>query len=240
MIGHIEDVKQKAIMESKENTIMESKENMGIKEKGSVVATLAAMALASFCTCGADAAAYGPARLSVDGGWTVNVVSGDASATLAVDPPRRIAVYDERHDALPVFNPKKAGYARGLRLKGIRACECSVLFALDASSVEVHTISDGLVLKKDNDYRLDPRWGTLGWVDENAKKRFGVCFVCLFDKANRFRRAMCGREDCPEKRFAARCHAASAHTLQRGNASRECLCRCADRLAGTSELVPGD
>ncbi len=156
---------------------MESKENMGIKEKGSVVATLAAMALASFCTCGADAAAYGPARLSVDGGWSVNVVSGDASATLAVDPPRRIAVYDERHDALPVFNPKKAGYARGLRLKGIRACECSVLFALDASSVEVHTISDGLVLKKDNDYRLDPRWGTLGWVDENAKKRFGAVSV---------------------------------------------------------------
>ena len=76
-----------------------------------------------------------------------------------------------------MFNPKKAGYGRGLRLRGIRAFECSVRFALDASSVEVHSIPDGLVLKKDRDYRLDPQWGSLGWVDEDAKRRFGAVSV---------------------------------------------------------------
>ena len=128
-------------------------------------------------TCKESTATECSAQFSVAGKWTVDVDADGVFAKFDIDPPVRTVVSDERYAEIPVFNPKGMGWKRGMRLKGVRACECSVRFALDISSVSVRTVSGGMELKKDVDWRLDPEWGTIGWTDENAKKRFGAVSV---------------------------------------------------------------
>ena len=118
-----------------------------------------------------------PAPFAVVGDWAVKVAHGGTVAVLAVDPPSRNAVADERCETLPVFDPKAYGWKRGARLNGIRACECTVRFALDVPSLKVRSASGGPDPAKDADWRVDPEWGTLGWTSEEAKKRFGAVLV---------------------------------------------------------------
>lgn len=102
---------------------------------------------------------------TVAGEWAVKVQCGERVETITVDPPQRVVVDRERHDSLPVFNPKKSGWTRGLRPCGIRAYECSVRFSLDPSSVKICMASTGRELKRDVEYRLSPDWGTIGLAD---------------------------------------------------------------------------
>jgi len=100
--------------------------------------------------------------------WAVEVKCGENASTLAVDPPQRVVVADERHDVLPVFNGKRSGWGQGERLNGVRAFECGVRFALEASSVKICSASDGRELVRGVDYEINPEWGSVGWV---SKKR---------------------------------------------------------------------
>lgn len=70
-------------------------------------------------------------------------------------------VSDEELSALPVFNPKVPSWQRGLVLRGVDACECSVFGALDPKSVIVK-LEDGAELTRGKDYEFDETAGTLG------------------------------------------------------------------------------
>jgi lysophospholipase L1-like esterase len=115
--------------------------------------------------------------------WSVEVKCGESAATLAVDPPQRAAVAGERYKALPVFNRKKAGWMQGERLNGVRAHECSVRYALDASSVRICSAADGRELVRGVDYEINPEWGAVGWVSKEKD-----CGAVLASYAYRQRR----------------------------------------------------
>ncbi|MBP5321552.1 MAG: hypothetical protein J6334_11250 [Kiritimatiellae bacterium] len=109
------------------------------------------------------------ATFSVTGPWQIAVEDEGRKATFAIQPPPRTTVTDERYEQLPVFNPKTGGWCQGARLKGVIAVECTVAYALDPGSVTVRRESDGKVLARDTDYRMNPDWGTFGWITAPAQ-----------------------------------------------------------------------
>ncbi len=116
-------------------------------------------------------------RFTISGDWELEVACGGQRAKFTIDPPRRVTVRDERYDALPVFAAAKAPWARGERLKGVVAYECSVRFALDPKSVKVRSAADGRELAKDADWLMDGEWGAIGWKDAERAKMFSSVFV---------------------------------------------------------------
>ena len=114
---------------------------------------------------------------TISGDWELDVSCGGQSAKFSIEPPRRVAIEDERYAALPVFAPTKAPWARGERLKGVVACECSVRFALDSKSVKVRSAADGLELAKGTDWVVDEQWGAVGWKDATRAKMFSSVLV---------------------------------------------------------------
>ena len=104
------------------------------------------------------------ATFTVAGPWRVSVEERGKTAEFEIQPPPRIVVTDERYDTLPVFNPNAGAWCQGTPLRGVRAIECSVCFALDPASVKIRRADDGTVLVQDTDYRMNPGWGTVGWV----------------------------------------------------------------------------
>jgi len=73
--------------------------------------------------------------LSVAGDWQVRAVAEGAVAVLTVEPPEIVRVDAEALPRLPLYAPKAAQYARGAKLNGVRAQECTVRHALDPESL---------------------------------------------------------------------------------------------------------
>jgi len=110
------------------------------------------------------------AEVSIEpaGNWQVRVTRDGAAVTLAVPASGRVTVTDERMGPLPVYDPKKAEYARGAKLAGVRACECSVRFALDPATLVVRTSPGGAAFVRGKDYEIEPTWGCVGRLEGGA------------------------------------------------------------------------
>ena len=122
-----------------------------------------AMALCAWLAVAAVSAA--PATLTLTGDWQIRVERDGVTATVTVEGPQAVAVADEKMDRLPVFNPQGAEYARGAKLAGVRAQECSVRYALDPSSPVVRVSPCGEIFVRGKDYEIEPTWGCVGRLD---------------------------------------------------------------------------
>lgn len=117
------------------------------------------------CLVAAVSAWAGPAAVTLEGPWRVRVSEGGAEAVLEVAGPERVEVKGERMGALPVYNPKAAQYARGAKLAGVRAQECSVRHALEAASLEVRDAAGAVVFERGKDYEAELTWGCVGRLE---------------------------------------------------------------------------
>lgn len=109
-----------------------------------------------------------PAVVTVAGDWQIKVEADGATAVLTVDQTEAVLVAGEKHAALPVYNPKAAQYARGAKLAGMRAQECSVRYALDPESLVVRLVPEGGALVRGKDYEAELTWGCVGRVEGGA------------------------------------------------------------------------
>ena len=94
--------------------------------------------------------------------------------TLDVAPAEIIDVKNEEYASLPIFNANTAGYAKGVRLRGVTAMEVTAPGYLDPNSVVVKSAPDGEVFTRGTDYEMDDVWATVGRlpngkIGENSK-----------------------------------------------------------------------
>jgi len=87
---------------------------------------------------------------------------------LRVPPVAPVAVVEERHEFLPVWNGEAIGWLRGAALHRVRADECTVGGHFDPASVVVRTAPGEPALRRGEDYRLDPYWGAIGRLPGGA------------------------------------------------------------------------
>ncbi len=106
--------------------------------------------------------------------WRIEIGPGvagsitvDASVSFDIEPPQHIVVEDEKHDALPMFNPKAGGWAKGAKPRGIQTEECSATDRLHPETLRVKDKpgKDPTVFTMGKDYELDPFWGTFGRIE---------------------------------------------------------------------------
>ena len=128
-----------------------------------------------------------PAR--VVGAWTIEVGPGAVTlpdgevalaeaVTLEVPPPETVRVTDERHDGLPMFNPKTGGWVRGAKLRGLVTEECTATGELHPDSVRLKASpGDAAPFALGSDYELDPFWATFGRLDGSAIAEGQAVFV---------------------------------------------------------------
>ncbi len=113
----------------------------------------------------AAAASAAPAVLTLTGDWQVKVARDGVTAAVTVDGPATVAVADEKIGQLPLFNPKGAEYARGAKLAGVRAQECSVRHALEPASLAVRAAPGGAAFTRGKDYEAELTWGCVGRLE---------------------------------------------------------------------------
>src|SRR6266542_1708975 len=111
--------------------------------------------------------AAAPAEFMLLGDWEVQVTVSEPrplSATIRVEAPQLVTVVAERHEALPLFNPKAAGWIKGAQLRGVQAQETTTPGLLDPDSFTLRAGSapDDALFQRENDYEIDPAWGTFG------------------------------------------------------------------------------
>lgn len=118
-----------------------------------------------------------PLRLDLADDWRVEVLAQlpdgvTVSNSLAVPPPTWNVVNAERHDIVPVFNPKAGGWAKGARLQALLAQECTTRYLLDPGSLVLRTgaATDSPPLVAGKDYDADLEWGTFGRLPGGALK----------------------------------------------------------------------
>ena len=106
--------------------------------------------------------------LTLTGDWQVKVEAEGVSAAVTVDGPETIRVPEEKIGKLPLYNPAGAQYARGAKLAGVRAQECSVRHALDPESLAVRAASGGAAFVRGKDYEAELSWGCVGRLEGGA------------------------------------------------------------------------
>ncbi len=114
-----------------------------------------------------------PASFSVVGAWDLRVtVDGphSLSGTIRVIPPPLVVVTAERHERLPIFNPKAGGWVKGAQLRGVQAQETTTPGLLDADSfvLRAGNAPDSAVYQRGKDYQIDENWGTFGRTTNSA------------------------------------------------------------------------
>ncbi|MDQ1257908.1 MAG: hypothetical protein QG656_2516 [Candidatus Hydrogenedentes bacterium] len=115
--------------------------------------------------------------VKIAGPWTVVLGPGSVETergvltlaepvTVEIPPPVSVRIENEKHDALPVFNPQTGGWIKGAKLARLVAEECTATGLLDPASVRVKPESgDAELFVLDKDYALDPFWATFGRID---------------------------------------------------------------------------
>ncbi len=109
-----------------------------------------------------------PATFTLTGPWDVAVtVPGKPAQTVHINPPVMLSVAAEKHDKIPVFNPKAGGWVRGAQLNGVKAQETTSANLLDPASFALRAgpEPDALLFARGTDYEVDLSWGTFGRVD---------------------------------------------------------------------------
>lgn len=118
--------------------------------------------------CLVTAVSAAPAALTLAGDWQVKVEKDGLTGTVSVDAPETVRVTDEKVGRLPVFNTQGAAYARGAKLSGVRAQECSVRYALDPESLTVRAAPGGALFVRGKDYEAELTWGCVGRLEGGA------------------------------------------------------------------------
>jgi lysophospholipase L1-like esterase len=109
-----------------------------------------------------------PAAFRVVGDWEVRVdLPGNPGATVHVTPPVMIHVAGEEYRAVPIFNPKAGGWAKGVRLMGVRTFETTSPHLLDAASFALRAgpEPDAETFMQGVDYEADLAWGSFGRLE---------------------------------------------------------------------------
>jgi lysophospholipase L1-like esterase len=121
--------------------------------------------------------AMSPAELAITGDWQIKVTATledgtKVTADVEVPPSTWHTVAGERHESLPVFNPKAGGWAKGDRLQAVLAQECITPFLIDPASLvlRVGAAADSKALVAGRDYDVDLTWGTFGRRDGGSLK----------------------------------------------------------------------
>ncbi len=136
--------------------------------------TIVSLALFSL-VCGQNAEEFIPIRLAGD--WRVEIGPGMVGEGMSFDAvsfeiarPKRIAVRDELHPTLPLFNPNAGGWAKGAKPRGIQTEECTATGKLypETFRIKAERGDSSLVFAEGKDYQLDPYWGTFGRVEGSA------------------------------------------------------------------------
>ena len=116
----------------------------------------------------------GGIQVTISPPWTL-VLSGAAKGEAAtarqvtLDTPDVVAVHDEQHGTLPVWDPKVAGIFRGARLEQMATAECSAAGTLVPGTVRIKSgPGDAAVYAEGKDYSLDPFWGRFGRLEASA------------------------------------------------------------------------
>ncbi len=124
------------------------------------------LSLGGLCVCVTFAA---PAvELTVIGDWQIKVEAEGLSATLTVEQPEIVRVEAEALPRLPLYMPKAAQYARGAKLNGVRAQECTVRHALDPESLKVMNADGTITYSRGRDYEAEMSWGCVGRLEGGA------------------------------------------------------------------------
>ena len=130
-----------------------------------------AMFVAAICgisSLGATAPNSAPAEIRLMGDWTVSVTvpgTSPVTAELKVPGPDIVSVTHEKYHKLPDFDAKtRAGWRKGVRLKGVIAAECTVEGALDPESLVVRAGPEAgaATFRKGVDYEADLLSGSVG------------------------------------------------------------------------------
>ena len=126
--------------------------------------------------------------VEVVGDWQLRIWDRGETATFAIDPPDFVDVKHEPQKNLKTKDsavypwtrkgdsPSYWGWVAGNRLERIKACECTVRFALVPDSVRV-TKADGTLLKDGVDYELEPTWGAIARLKEGVLAAGETVFV---------------------------------------------------------------
>lgn len=122
--------------------------------------------------------AFAEPKFELLGDWTVKVTEGTLSSTFSISPPERIAIVDEKVDAVPIYNEKGPEYRRGKTLRGVAAQECSVRGAIDLKTVVVRNgIGPGAeTFIAGTDYQVDD-WGGMGRLEQGRWKEGSTGYV---------------------------------------------------------------
>lgn len=125
--------------------------------------------LFSLCVMSACAVFSGPAvELAVVGDWQVRAEAEGVTATLTVTPSEVVRVEAEALPRLPLYAPKAAQYARGAKLNGVRAQECTVRHALDPESLKVMDAAGAVTFARGRDFEAEASWGCVGRLEGGA------------------------------------------------------------------------
>ena len=89
---------------------------------------------------------------------TQTVSYGNEKIRLTPPPVRKI--HGERHEFMPLYDKKAAGWKSGCRLLRLQACECTFPGALVSGSVKVKMFDRWMMPERD--FRVNEEWGTVG------------------------------------------------------------------------------
>jgi lysophospholipase L1-like esterase len=117
--------------------------------------------------------------IRVSGPWSVAVGPGSVTlhgqqvtvadeVTLEVPPAPVVAVRDEAHASLPVFNEHTGGWMKGARLAKLITQECSATGLLIPGSVRVKPEGGGAPFALGRDFQMDGFWATVGRIEAGA------------------------------------------------------------------------
>ena len=84
-------------------------------------------------------------ELTIVGDWRLGVTvrfddGARTTGTVNIPPPGWLSVNAERYESLPIFEPRNGGWAKGARLRGMLAQECTTPFLLDRGSLVLRLI----------------------------------------------------------------------------------------------------
>ena len=135
------------------------------------------LALVLFAAASAWIPPAASAEFKVAGDWDVQVTFPDAtgsavSTVVRASKPEWVIVTAEKHDALPVFNPRAGGWVKGAQLFGVRAQETTTPYLLDATSLVLRAgpKATSETFRKGETYEADLSWGTFGRTTNSVIK----------------------------------------------------------------------